>query len=130
LFSWWRAAQFRDIPGAAALFADGVNTKGLEGDLAALSPPLAASRPAIIDVVEEGGAATIYAIVQTIPLRGSTGRVGAGGNRAVESPATFSMVKEGEEWKLADNRYLEQRVRAQEQAGSRSQQNPGQGESE
>ena len=117
LLTWWRAVQFRDIPAANEAYANGVNVSDLEHQVVSLSPPLSASRPSVVDTSETGNAAKLYVIVQTLPL-GATGAVRGGRTRAVETPVVFRLVKQGDAWKLADNSYIDQRTRAQEEAAN------------
>jgi hypothetical protein len=44
--------------------------------------------------------------------------VRGGRTRAVETPVVFRLVKQGDAWKLADNSYIDQRTRAQEEAAN------------
>jgi hypothetical protein len=117
LYIWWRAIQFRDIPAAKHQYANGVNVNDLEHQVASLSPPLSASRPSVIDTSQTGNASKLYVIVQTLPLA-ATGAVRGGRTRAVETPVVFRLVKQGGDWKLADNSYIDQRTRAQEEAAN------------
>jgi hypothetical protein len=115
LYSWWRAIQFRDVQAAKQLYANNVDVGDLEHQVVSLNPPLSASRPSIVDTDETSSAAKLYVIVQTLPLQPS-GQIRGGGTRAVEIPVVFRLVKQGGAWKLADNSYIDQRVRAQEAA--------------
>jgi hypothetical protein len=126
LNEWWRAIQFRDIEAAKRLYASGVKVDDLEHQVASLAPPLSASRPSVVDIDETDKSAKLYVIVQTLPLR-ATGQVQRGGTRAVETPVVFRLVKQGDAWKLADNSYIDQRVRAQEQASRAAVQAQSQG---
>jgi hypothetical protein len=117
LYSWWRAVQFRDIPSAKQAYANGVDVGDLEHQVVSLNPPLSASRPSIVDTVQTDKAAKLYVIVQTLPLQAS-GQVRGGGTRAVEIPVVFRLVKQGDTWKLADNSYIDQRIRSQEAAAN------------
>jgi hypothetical protein len=117
LYTWWQAAQFKDIPTAKQQYANGVDVGDLEHQLSSIYPPLSASRPSVVDTTLTGNAAKLYVIVQTIPLQAS-GQVRGGRTRAVETPVVFRLVKQGGAWKLADNSYLDQRTRAQQEAAN------------
>jgi hypothetical protein len=119
LLTWWRAVQFRDIPAAKQEYANRVDVSDLEHQVVSLSPPLSASRPSVVDTSESGDEAKLYTIVQTLPLQ-ATGAVRGGRTRAVETPVVFRLVKQGDTWKLADNSYLDQRTRAQEEAAKQA----------
>ena len=126
LYTWWRALQFRDFAAAQHEYADGVKVKNLEEEVTSLPTPLSASRPSVIDNDETESAAKLYTIVQTLPLQ-PTGQV-RGGSGAVETPVVFRFVKQGDTWKLADNSYLDQRFRAQQEAAAQFRaNNPGSG---
>ena len=116
LYDWWRAIQFRDIEGAKSLYASGVKVGDLLRDIGSLYPPVSASRPSVVDSNVTNTTAKLYVIIQTLPLD-SSGQVRSG-TRAIEVPVVFRLVKQDGSWKLADNGYIDQRVRAQDEAAA------------
>ena len=118
LYNWWRAIQFRDIESAKALFAANVKSGDLLSKLTSLYPSVSASRPVIVDSELTHDTAKLYVILQTLPLDFS-GQVRRN-TSDTEVPIVFRLVRQGGEWKLADNGYIDQRIRIQEQAAKRA----------
>lgn len=108
LLTWWQSLQFRDVPTARRLYAQGVPTKGLTEAIRKLADTHSRSRPIVREIHVDGARARLLVVI-----RASSGD--CEDELVHETPATFRLIREGT-WKQADNRYLEARLRALEDA--------------
>jgi hypothetical protein len=100
---WWRALQFASASNAVRLYADGVkvNQERLQRHLEASAGVLGLrARPRVVDVTTRGDTATVFALFTDAELN-PNGRVDKAG-----TPRAFDLVREGGDWKIADNRYI------------------------
>jgi hypothetical protein len=120
LLAWWRALQF-NAPANAVAFYDSrvpVTKQVLQQQLLA-GPALGLNdRPRVFDVDEQGDKATVYVLLAHV-VRNPNGR-----NDETRTPRAFNLVRDGGEWKLADNEYIAHTLRETKafiKAGTRNQ---------
>jgi hypothetical protein len=109
LLSWWRSVQYNDLDGYVKALAAPLRSQREQGDaarddLALASGELIRSQPKIDNVQEADGEATIFTRIE------SRQPVGATRFTTSSSPQAFTLVREGDEWKLADDFYVTNRA--------------------
>jgi hypothetical protein len=118
LLSWWQAVQFRNISQVRTFYAKPPPVGALNSQLRQIEG-LGNSRPYLFEE-RGGGDRTKLFVVFRLAFRqaGGTRTNGAGTSVGVQdSPTNFQLVQVGGAWKLSDNTYLENRVRAQRTMG-------------
>lgn len=111
VFEWWRALQFDDAAAATGFYSRrvGVTTKEIDDQLGnGLEPLGIGRRPQLVEVDREGDRATVLVIFRNVTTNPN------GRTDVTRTGRAFSLVREGGEWKLSDNRYLDRSARAVE----------------
>ena len=111
LMVWWRAIQYNDFNGYLEALSAPLRRK-LEGDrqvreeLSLVAGEATHSQPQVVNVQRSGDKATVFSRVET--------RTPVGATRFTTSsyPQAFSLVHEGDSWKIADDFYLNSRYKA------------------
>jgi hypothetical protein len=109
LMEWWRSVQYNDFEGyadalVAPLRAQRLASDSARRDLTLASGELVRAQPELADVQEEGNQVTIYTRIETRQP------VGATRFTTSSSPQAFTLVREGGEWKIADDFYVTNRA--------------------
>jgi hypothetical protein len=109
LMEWWRSIQYNDFDGyanalVAPLRAQREASDRARRDLTLASGELIRSQPEIADVREDGNETTIYTRIETRQP------VGATRFTTSSSPQAFTLVREGGEWRIADDFYVTNRA--------------------
>jgi hypothetical protein len=105
---WWRALQFDNPVAVSVHYASelGLTPAKVEAQLAYGPGAFSfSSTPKIVETVREGNRATVNVLMTRI-LRAPNGRVDK-----VRTARGFNFVREGGEWRLSENLYLERLVR-------------------
>jgi hypothetical protein len=105
VLEWWRALQFDNPVIAYGHYSDQVKRRLSQRELAhqlGFGPGVLdlGARPRVAEVEEKGDEATVFVLMSKV-ARNPNGR--ADETRTARS---FNLVREGGDWKLADNRYL------------------------
>jgi len=98
--------QAHDAATAARSYAPRVPRKRVQRLARDLSPFVRSSQPQIEEVHVTGSSARIFADVQWAAFKPT-------GASVVELPVTFSLVRRAAGWKLAENDFLEYRLKLQ-----------------
>jgi hypothetical protein len=109
LLKWWQSLQFGDAQGARRLYAEDVSPRGLSDAIRRLKSAFVNSTIEVRETEAGSSVARLLVIISTSSGRGPSRRID-------ESPTTFRLVREDDAWKLADNRYLNARIRALDEA--------------
>lgn len=109
LMEWWRGIQYNDFEGytgalVAPLRAQREASDEARRDLTLASGELIHSQPEIGDVKESGDETTIYTRIETRQP------VGATRFTTSSSPQAFTLVREGGQWRIADDFYVTNRA--------------------
>jgi hypothetical protein len=131
--AWWRAIQYTDGRGYLSLLSAPLRNrhrtdKAHREQLPIVALQLTPARPHIKRVQIRGDKATLYAEIEFRSL------VGADKYSSTRRPQAFPMVREGKEWRMADDLFVEaaaapellKRQRRAAKAGVRPQQAPTQ----
>ncbi len=109
LLRWWRTIQYNDIPGYLSELATPLRHQSESDGLAKRDLPLASgelvrSQPKIVDVQHENKTTTIFTQIET--------RQPVGATRFTTSsyPQAFTLIREGNQWKIADDSFVETRA--------------------
>jgi hypothetical protein len=122
-FEWWRTLQF-DNPVLAVEFYDddlGITVERLERQLKWGAGSLGLTqKPVLVEVQERGNEAAVLVLLEN-QTTNPNGRVDK-----TRTARSFNLIREGGEWKLAENLYLERQARTQQlfAAVVRQQENP------
>jgi hypothetical protein len=105
LLGWWMRIQYNDLSGylndlAAPLHRQRESESKTRRDLLLVSGESLRSKPKVIDVQQEDGATTLYTRIETRQP------VGASRFTASSSPQAFTLIREGNQWKIADDAYI------------------------
>ena len=110
LLIWWRSIQYNDYDGyldslAAPLRRQREADKQLRDGLTLVSGESIRSQPKVVNVQRSGDRATVFTRIET--------RTPVGSTRFTTSsyPQAFSLVQEGQDWKIADDFYVENRAK-------------------
>jgi hypothetical protein len=106
LLAWWRSAQFADVTGVNAGYAESVRhnleAAGNEPEVVSyFAGAIRSARPSIIDVERDGSFAVVYSRILFRQPIGLTRYV------VVSVPHAFRLVREQGRWVLADDTYME-----------------------
>ena len=104
--NWWRDTQYANLRGYLAAFPPALR-KQIENDpraqraLSLFSGSLSVARPTIVDTARRKGTSTIYVDIKY--------RTPVGAKRYVTTsrPQAFVLVREGGEWFLADDSFVQ-----------------------
>jgi hypothetical protein len=120
LLAWWQALQFDNFPVAQTFFANNARPANFE-TVAREVKGLGTARPILVETNESGNRITLLTVVRFA----SPARTGEGKSSVLvkDAPATFRLVRQGGVWKLADNRYLTERLRSERELEAQNQQN-------
>ena len=128
LLRWWRALQAQDIGAARAAYAKSVDTsavgreiRGLtfaphldyRGDHVVGAFALTRLHPGLVDATRHGATTRLYTLINGAVFDKSDP------SRAVlvaHTPAVFEFDRENGEWKLANDGYLAQMLKAHQEA--------------
>jgi hypothetical protein len=105
LMGWWMHIQYNDLIGylnglAAPLHRAREADATTKRNLVLISGESIRSRPKIIERQRENGRMTLYTRIETRQP------VGASRFTTSSSPQAFTLVREGDEWKIADDSYV------------------------
>lgn len=107
LLRWWQALQFGDVPTAMTLYSTPPPESELERQLKKLKSILAVTRLEIHEQdTSDGDEARVLAVLRSASF-------GESGPVISDTPATFVLRREGEDWRLPDNSWVEERYEAQ-----------------
>jgi hypothetical protein len=109
LMRWWRSIQYNDFGGYADALSAPLRRQREQGDsgrsnLALASGELIRSQPKVTGSQESGGKATVYTRIE------SRQPVGASRFTTSSTPQAFTLVREGGEWKIADDFFVTNRA--------------------
>lgn len=109
LMEWWRSIQYNDFEGyvgalVAPVRAQRQASERAPRDLTLASGELIRSQPEIASVEENGNEATVYTRIETRQPIGATRFTTS------SSPQAFTLVREGGEWRIADDFYVTNRA--------------------
>ena len=109
LLRWWMSIQYNDFDGyLASLAAPLRQRREADGaaatDLALASGELVRAQPKITSTTVKDGTATLYTRIE------SRQPVGATRFTTSSTPQAFTLVREGGEWKVADDFFVENRA--------------------
>jgi hypothetical protein len=104
--AWWRAIQYTDGRGYLSLLSAPLRNrhrqdKAHREQLPIVALQLTPARPHIKRVAIRGDSATLYAEIEFRSL------VGADKYSSTRRPQAFPMVREGKEWRMADDLFVE-----------------------
>ncbi len=104
--AWWRAMQYTDGRSYLALLSEPLrerrrDDRGYRAQLPIMARQLLPTRPHITRVEIQGDRATLYAQIEFRSL------VGADKYSSTRFPQAFPMVREGREWLIADDLFVE-----------------------
>jgi hypothetical protein len=104
--AWWRAIQYTDGRGYLSLLSTPLRNrrrqdKAHRDELPIVALQLTPARPHIKGVEIRGDSATLYAEIEFRSL------VGADKYSSTRRPQAFPMVREGKEWRMADDLFVE-----------------------
>jgi hypothetical protein len=105
LLRWWMHIQYNDLSGyfndlAAPLRREREGEAGTRRTLFLVSGDSLRSQPKVLDVQREDGGTTLNTRIETRQP------VGASRFTTSSSPQAFSLVRQGGEWKIADDSYV------------------------
>ena len=108
LLRWWQALQFGDLEVARDQYAGEVDVDRLAVQVPKIGRRVQAARPLVLEKYVKTATAKLHVVLQGA-LFPEDGPV-----RVIEVPATFRFVREDGKWRLADNAFVTQVLRAQE----------------
>jgi hypothetical protein len=103
-FEWWRTVQYDNAVAAVRFYSDdlALTARKLDRMLAYGADGLGLRKqPKLVEVDVNGRRATVFLLLQSRVLN-PNGRVDT-----VRTARSFNLVREGGQWKLADNLYVE-----------------------
>ncbi len=123
LMAWWRAIQYTDGRAYLSLLSEPLRERNRENrayrtQLPVMARQLLPAQPHIKRVAVDGDSATIYVQIEFRTL------VGADKFSATRFPQAFALVREGKEWRMADDLFVEAgaapELRRQQQGDARA----------
>jgi hypothetical protein len=107
LLRWWRALQSKNLRAARRAFTKSADTSGLAREVRRLS--LDTARPKLLHVRTRNGSAQVHAVVNA----GKFARSNPDKVRYIsQTPALFQLRRQGKRWKLTNDAYLAQELKA------------------
>jgi hypothetical protein len=107
-YEWWRAIQYENAGVAIKYYAPsvGMTLRKLDRQLSYGNGALGlTARPLLVEVDEQGDTATVLTLLESV-VENPNGRADK-----VRRPRGFNLVRDGGEWKLADNLFLDRQAR-------------------